>query len=578
MQLNELQKAWKNRPDGLPVVKAALLGDSATQLLAMALRGEAVRRGICLDLFEAEYGQVERQLADLSSDLYAFDPAFVIVFQSSHKFAVAHAAAGPAEKERMAGQRLAFIESVCANPALKGKKIICFNYPCLDDAVYGSYASKVASSLPAQIGELNQGLTALSRNYPALFLCDLAAVQSRFGNDWLFDAPVYTSTEMVLSVDALPVVAARVLDIISAVRGQVRKCLVLDLDNTLWGGVIGDDGLEGIQLGHGLGIGKAFTEFQLWIKKMKERGIILCVASKNEEKTAKEPFLSHPEMVLHLEDIAVFKANWQTKVENIRTIREILNIGFDAMVFLDDNPFEREMVRQGIPGITVPELPEDPACYVDFLSGLNLFETASASGEDLDRTRQYQEEAARVSFSGTFEDEAAYLASLGMEAEVSGFTAFNTPRVAQLTQRSNQFNLRTVRYTADEIATAGADPGRICLALSLKDRFGSSGLVVVVMLRREDAGTCFIETWLMSCRVLKRGMEEFTLNTMVEAARSAGFRRIVGEYIPTAKNAMVRELLPKLGFRPLPGTSPARYELDIADFRPLDVFIKKQER
>ena len=311
---------------------------------------------------------------------------------------------------------------------------------------------------------------------------------------------------------------------------------------------------------------------------MKERGIILCVASKNEEKTAKEPFLSHPEMVLHLEDIAVFKANWQTKVENIRAIREILNIGFDAMVFLDDNPFEREMVRQGIPGITVPELPEDPACYVDFLSGLNLFETASASGEDLDRTRQYQEEAARVSFSGTFEDEAAYLASLGMEAEVSGFTAFNTPRVAQLTQRSNQFNLRTVRYTADEIATAGADPGRICLALSLKDRFGSSGLVVVVMLRREDAGTCFIETWLMSCRVLKRGMEEFTLNTMVEAARSAGFRRIVGEYIPTAKNAMVRELLPKLGFRPLPGTSPARYELDIADFRPLDVFIKKQQR
>ena len=227
----------------------------------------------------------------------------------------------------------------------------------------------------------------------------------------MFDANIYVSTEMVLSVDAVPYVAGRVMDIICACKGQFKKCLILDLDNTLWGGVIGDDGLEGIQLGHGLGIGKAFTEFQMWVKKLRQRGIIICIASKNDEDKAKEPFQKHPDMVLTLDDIAVFKANWETKVDNIRTIQSILNISFDSMVFLDDNPFERNMVRENIPGITVPELPEDPAEYLEYLYSLNLFETANYSSEDKDRTKQYQVEAKRVSLKKAFGSEADFLRS-----------------------------------------------------------------------------------------------------------------------------------------------------------------------
>ena len=275
----------------------------------------------------------------------------------------------------------------------------------------------------------------------------------------MFDAPVYVSTEMVLSVDALPYVAARVMDIVCAIEGKTHKCLILDLDNTVWGGVVGDDGWEGLQLGHGLGIGKAFTEFQQWVKKLRERGIILAVCSKNDEDKAKEPFEKNPEMVLKLDDIAVFIANWENKADNIRTIQQILNIGFDSMVFIDDNPFERNMVRQNVPDICVPEMPEDQGEWLEYLYSLNLFETASYSTADKDRTKQYKVEAQRVSASKAFTNEEDFLKSLNMVSVVSGFNKFNTPRVAQLSQRSNQFNLRTVRYTDADIGDIGSRPG-----------------------------------------------------------------------------------------------------------------------
>jgi FkbH-like protein len=392
----------------------------------------------------------------------------------------------------------------------------------------------------------------------------------------MFASNVYVSTEMILSMDALPYVASRVMDIVGAIKGQFKKCLILDLDNTVWGGVIGDDGLEGIQLGHGLGIGKAFTEFQMWVKKLKARGIIICVASKNNEDTAKEPFEKHPDMILKLEDIAVFMANWETKVDNIRAIQQILNIGFDSMVFLDDNPFERNIVREHIPEITVPELPEDPGEYLEYLYSLNLFETASYSGADKDRTKQYQVEAQRVSLSKTFTNEADFLKSLNMISQVSGFTKFNTPRVAQLSQRSNQFNLRTIRYTEADIAALAADPKVIDLSFTLEDKFGDNGLIAVVIMKEQDSDTLFVDTWFMSCRVLKRGMENFTLNTMVEEAKAKGYKRIIGEYLPTAKNKMVDAHYPNLGFTPIADSQSAQYLLDVDNYIPRECYITKE--
>ena len=574
--LRELKKLAKMESEA-PKIKVALLGDTATQLLVTAIKGEAMDRGYSLDLYEGEYNQVERQVMDPTSDFYQFDAEITIIFQSTHKLGEYHSSLPVTKQELLAEERLSFIASLCENPSFANKKLICFNYPEIEDTVFGSYANKVESSFSYQVRKLNYELMNLSRQYPNLFICDIAGLQNLLGRQFMFAPNVYMSTEMVLSVNALPYVASRVVDIIAAIKGQFKKCLILDLDNTVWGGVIGDDGLEGIELGHGLGIGKAFTEFQMWVKKLKQRGIIICVASKNNEETAKEPFEKHPDMVLKLDDIAVFQANWETKVDNIRTIQGILNIGFDSMVFLDDNPFERNMVRENIPGITVPELPEDPAMYLEYLYSLNLFETASYSNADKDRTKQYQVEAKRVSLSKTFTNEADFLKSLNMVSTVSGFTKFNTPRVAQLSQRSNQFNLRTVRYTEGDITAIAEDPDCIDLSFTLEDKFGDNGLIAVIIMKKQDEETLFVDTWFMSCRVLKRGMENFTLNTMVEKAKAKGFKRIIGEFLPTPKNKMVESHYPHLGFMPLEGAATAQFVLDVDTYIQRECYIERKD-
>ena len=572
----ELRKNCKNAPAVVNAPRLALVGDTATQFLAMALHGEAISRGFDLNMFEADYNQVERQFMDSSSELYAFDPDYVVLFQSTHKLGEYHAMLEESQQYALADERLGFVASICKNPQWKGKKIICMNYPEIEDTVFGSYANKVETSLTWQVRKLNYGLMQLAQQHANLFVCDIVSVQNKMGRDRMFASNVYVSTEMVLSVDVLPMIASRTIDIVSALRGHFKKCLILDLDNTLWGGVIGDDGIEGIQLGHGLGIGKAFTEFQMWVKKLKQRGIIICVVSKNNEQTAKEPFEKHPDMVLKLDDIAVFMANWETKVDNIRAIQQVLNIGFDSMVFLDDNPFERNMVRENIPGIMVPELPEDPGEYLEFLYGENLFETASYSGSDRDRTKQYQVEAQRVSLQKTFANEADFLKSLNMVSVVSGFNKFNIPRVAQLSQRSNQFNLRTVRYTEADVEALAADENIIDLSFTLEDKFGDNGLIAVVIMKPLDTDTLFVDSWFMSCRVLKRGMENFTLNTMVEEAKKRGYTNIIGEYLPTMKNKMVEQHYTCLGFKTMDGTETAQYILDVDAYQPRECYINKK--
>ena len=436
----KLKRNLKEDVTGMPIIKVSLLGDTATQFLATAIKGMGVERGYNINLWEAEYNQMERQILDMTSEYYEFKADYTVVFQSTHKLLEKYSLM-PADKQNtLADERIDFIRTICSSTS---GRIIYYNYHEIEDTVFGSYANKVPSSFTYQVRKLNYELMNLSHEYSNLFICDIAGLQNKFGRDFMFDSTVYVSTEMILSLDSLPYVASRTLDIICAAEGKFKKCLILDLDNTVWGGVVGDDGWENIQVGNGLGIGKAFTEFQEWVKKLKNRGIIIAACSKNDEDKAKEPFEKNPEMVLKLDDIAVFVANRENKADNIRTIQSILNISFDSMVFLDDNPFERNMVRENVPGVTVPELPEDPGEYLEYLYSLNLFETASYSEGDKDRTKQYQVEAQRVSLQKSFTNEADFLKSLDMVSEVKGFDSFNTPRVAQLSQRSNQFNLRT---------------------------------------------------------------------------------------------------------------------------------------
>lgn len=544
----QLVKNLKKDFSNLKIIKIAILGDTSTQFLTKAIRGLGYDHGFNLEIWEADFNQIERQVFDPASALYQFLPEIVIVFHSSHKLLSKYNKTKPYDQPLLASNELELLENIYLtithhlNP-----KLIFYNYSEIDDGVFGNFANKTESSFLFQLRKLNFELMAMASKRPNLYLCDLSSVQNHVGKPRFFQPSVYINTEMVLSLDVLPRIASKTIDLINTLYGKFKKCVIIDLDNTTWGGIIGDDGIENIQLGS-LGIGKAFSEFQYWLKKLKDRGIIIAVCSKNSETVAKEPFEKHPEMVLKLEDISIFIANWENKADNIRRIQRVLNIGFDTMVFLDDNPFERNMVREHLPQVCVPELPEDPAEYLEYLYSLNLFETISHSAEDRKRTKLYQLEAQRVTNRQKFTDEVDFLKSLNMRSLVEPFNKFNIPRVAQLSQRSNQFNLRTVRYTESDIENLGTNKDYFTFSFTLEDRFGDHGLISVIILKVESGGVLFIDTWLMSCRVLKRGMEDFVLNTLVDFGKKNGFTCLKGEYIPTAKNEMVREHYKNLGF------------------------------
>ncbi|MCC6370774.1 MAG: HAD family hydrolase [Bacteroidia bacterium] len=564
-----MKKNLKKDFTGLKKIKVALLGDSATQFLNQALRACAYEQGFEFEIYEADYNQVSRQLLDLSSDLYQFAPEFVIVFESTQKLQHKFNSLQKSERLQLSELKTEEVKNYyhTLNRQLKAK-LIYFNFSEPMDGQFGNYSNKTSFSFLYQVRKLNLELMNLSQECKNLFILDYQALSAHLGRQMAFDAKMFYGASMNLSIDGLPLVAKNCCDIISAINGKFKKCLILDLDNTMWGGIIGDDGIENIEVGD-LGNGKAFSDLQQWARQLKQRGIILAVCSKNDEQTAKEPFLKHPEMVLRLDDIAVFVANWNNKADNIRYIQSILNIGFDAMVFLDDNPFERNLVRTNLPEVEVPELPEDPSMYLEYLSALNLFETASYSEEDELRNKHYQQEAGRVIAQKNFTNEDDFLKSLGMTSKVEPVNKFNLPRVAQLSQRSNQFNLRTVRYTEEDVLQISQSENYFTLTFDLKDKFGDNGLICVVVLKKE-VSALFIETWLMSCRVLKRGMENFTLNTIVEVAKKNNFKKIQGEYLATSKNGMVKEHYARLGF----SEAGQLWELNIENYQTKKSFIQ----
>jgi FkbH-like protein len=547
MRLTELRRNLKKDYSRFPRVKLAVVGDTPTQFLAEALRACAYDLRLDPEIFEAGVGQITAQVLDVTSELYQFEPDYVLIFEATRavrsRFYMV-----PRESQRsFASAHLQHVGRLCeALNARLDTQIIYCNFSESNDGVYGNYANKTGLSFPYQIRSINLGLMDLAMQVRNLHIADLATLEQTAGRRNIVSAPTYATTGFVYALDVWPDIARAVLDIIQALRGRVHKAIVLDLDNTLWGGIVGDDGLENLQIGD-LGIGRVFTDLQAWLKQLKQRGVILAVCSKNYDDVARNVFESHPDMVLRLEDIAVFVANWENKVDNIRHIQAILNVGFDSMVYLDDSSFERRMVKEAIPALTVPDLPEDPADYLETLCSLNLFEVGSLSDTDETRTRQYQQEAQRLKLQHTYESEDAFLASLEMVACARAIDDFHVPRVAQLTQRSNQFNLRTLRYTESEVQRLMNDPGRVSRYFTLQDNVGEYGLVsVVVLCKREDC--LFVENWLMSCRVLKRGMEQFVLNILVDLARTSGYRRLVGEYVPTAKNQLVRDHYRRLGF------------------------------
>ena len=569
----QLKKNIKKDFSNLKSMRVAVLGDTATQFLAMALKGLGYDKSINLDIWEADYNQIEGQVLVPKSELYSFEPETTIISRSSQTLLLKYNKTISTERLNFALNEIEEIKELYSNLSMNSDtKIIFYNYSEINDSIFGNFANKVESSFLFQQRKLNFLLMEFASNSSKFNICDLSSIQNKIGKENLFHTSSYINNSMVLSIDALPLIASHTLNIIQTSNGLFKKCIIIDLDNTTWGGVIGDDGIENIRIGD-LGIGKAFSEFQFWVKKLKERGVIIAVCSKNTDSIAKVPFEEHPDMIIRLEDISVFIANWENKADNIRHIQNVLNIGFDSMVFIDDNPFERNIVRDNIPEICVPEMPEDPADYLEYLYGLNLFETSSYSNEDAERTKKYQIESKRVSAQKKYTNEDDFLESLNMLSLIEPFDLFNIPRVAQLSQRSNQFNLRTIRYSEKEIKEISIDENQFSFAFNLEDNFGKHGLICVVILKKQNNKTLFIDTWFMSCRILKRGMEKFVLNHLVDFSRKNKFDFIVGEYIETTKNKLVQNHYLDLGFK----KKGNKWLLPTESYNELKMYIKKMK-
>jgi FkbH-like protein len=346
----------------------------------------------------------------------------------------------------------------------------------------------------------------------------------------------------------IPLYSDHVARKVAAIRGKSGKVLVLDLDNTVWGGVIGDDGLEGIKIAQGDARGEAHLAVQRLALDLRQRGIVLAVSSKNTDEVARQPFLKHPEMLLKLDHIAVFQANWNDKATNLQAIADELSLGIDSLVFLDDNPAERGLVRKLLPQVSVPELPEDPAYYARTLAAGGYFEAVAFASEDLKRAGFYQDNAKRADLQKQVGGVDAYLASLDMTITFQPFDDAGRARIVQLINKSNQYNLTTRRYTDPEVADAENDLAVFTLQVRLDDIFGNNGMISVVICRPWDSETWEIDTWLMSCRVLGRKVEHMVLREILKHARAAGVRSLYGTYRPTDRNKLVVDHYAKLGF------------------------------
>ncbi len=571
-----VKKARRLVPGQGQKLKIALLANVSTQHLVPLLRVLFASNGVDAEVYEAGYDTVELEAFNPASGLYAFAPQLVVILQSLAKLKAAYYDF-PGERATFSQAQAAKIEEVWkAIQARTQAQIIQSTFVVPYERPFGNYGHKVADTLLSAVGELNRELCLRARQLPSVVINDVDHLASWVGRRQFLDEKLWALSKSLCALELLPEVAQNIVDIGLAACGRAVKCVVLDLDNTLWGGVVGDDGLEGIGLGD-LDDGSAYRFFQLYLRELSRRGILLAVCSKNDEATARSVFREHPGMVLKEEHIAAFVANWDDKVTNIRRIREKLNIGFDTMVFLDDNPFERNLVRQGIPEIIVPELPEDPALYVRAVSELNLFEAASHSALDGQRNTLYKDQEKREAELGRFAGIDDYLKSLETRALFSRFEPQSLPRIAQLIQRSNQFNLTTRRYSEADCAAMMRDKqGFFPFSITVQDRFGDFGLINVVILRKATK-VLEIDTFLMSCRVLQRGVEQFAMNKIFEYARRGGYEGVVGRFIPTAKNMMVKSFFEQFGFAPVSSTGGdgIEWSLPVGEYVAREVFIRE---
>lgn len=556
----------KGSSKSLTKFKLGLVSTASMDFLKPYLVATALRFGISLEIIAADFGQVMQEALDPESTINRSKPNAVLLAIDHRGLPLRRAAADwPAFDATTSIEQLDMVREAFRTHS---------NAPCLVQTLpappallFGSFDAATPGTLRAAVATVNAHLAqdAAARGD---ILIDVDWLAQSIGLDEWYDDRNWYIGRMPCAQKALPLYADFIARSIAAIRGKARKCLILDLDNTLWGGVIGDDGLEGIYLNQGDARGEAFRAIQETALDLRKRGIVLAVCSKNDDAIARTPFRSHSGMLLKEDDIAVFMANWDDKATNIERIARQLDLGLDAMVLLDDNPVERAQVREALPQVAVPEVGDDPTVYPRLLLAAGYFESVSFTREDIARAHEYRSNAERsrmLEGSRNLED---FLRSLQMQIRLAPFDAAGRKRITQLINKTNQFNVTTRRYTEQQVEAMEKSAAHFTLQVAVSDKFGDNGMISVVICNVADA-EWHVDTWLMSCRVLNRKVEEAVCNHIVAQAAAAGAKRIVGTFIPTDRNGIVSNLFERLSFKQ--GERDGEWILDTASYVPFDI-------
>ncbi len=558
----------------LQPLRMALVGGGTPDFVADPLRAACVGCGILPELYVGGYGEFPREFLDPDSPLARFEPRIVIVLNTAHELLGKlvlgmDLAAIEALVER---ECHAMLSAATAFNERTGAEVVLHTLPTPNESELGTLAWKLPSTADNFLTRFNLKLGELAP--PWLHLVDAAGMAARMGTRQWFDPRFWFHAKQPMGFAAVPEWTGAVTALSLAILGRSRKVLVLDLDNTLWGGVVGDDGVEGLKLGEGTGDGEAFKAFQLHVQSLQQLGVLLTICSKNEESIALDAIDRHPEMVLRRDDFVAIRANWNPKSDNIREIARQLDLGLDSFVFVDDNPAEREQVRRELPEVAVPEMGDEPAYYATILSRGRWFEKVGITEEDGRRTEAYRVRARAAESLEVSTDLTSYLRSLKMTAAVRPFEAISMERITQLTNKTNQFNLTTRRVVQSEMEEFASDDNWITLSVRLQDCFGDHGLISVFFAQIKGA-QLVVEGWLMSCRVLKRGVEQALFEVVLAEARERGIAEIIGIYRPTDRNALVQDMYGALGFEKVEESSEeVRWRVDVATAESPEHFVQ----
>ncbi|WP_299360478.1 HAD family hydrolase [uncultured Paracoccus sp.] len=548
--------------NGLSPLRIAVLSSHTVDHLIPAIRVAGLNHRMALSIHVGAYGLYRQALLNGDPELADFAPQLVVLALDmaavlpglplgTSQDEVEAAVAAAVEDLRLLWRQIR---------ARYGAQPVQQTLVDPSPSLFGSFDGLVPASPASLCARLNAAIRSAAREDGALLLDVDWQLPPRWGEAERVDPVRWHQAKQLVNPTFAPLYGDLVARVAAALAGRSRKCLVLDLDNTVWGGVVGDDGVEGIRLGQGSAEGEAFLAFQRYAARLAERGVILAVCSKNDDAVARAAFDQHPEMALRHSDIACFVANWTDKATNLREIARRINIGTDSLVFVDDNPAERALVRRELPEVAVPELPDDVSYYAARIAQAGYFEAASLTGDDLSRSRSYAANAQRAAAMETATDMDGYLRSLEMRLTVREIGPIDRPRAAQLINKSNQFNLTTRRRTEQELEALLKDPSALGYGFRLSDRFGDNGLISVILARPDAAwpdDDLLIDTWLMSCRVLGRGVEAAALATLAKAAIRRGAAALIGEYRPSGRNGMVASHYERLGFSPVETPSGA---------------------